>query len=85
MRITDNHKKPDKHSKAEISDKQGKPGNTIHANISYSEAGMQMAKIKQGSISSCSNKLMISDHHGNTEIAAIHNDAYTEAGTAKSQ
>ncbi len=44
MQITDNHKKPDKHSKTEIPDKRGKPGNTIHANISYSEAGMQMVK-----------------------------------------
>ena len=33
MQITDNHRKPDKHSNTEISDKRGKPGNTNTQNF----------------------------------------------------
>ena len=83
MQITDNHKKSDKHSKTEIPDKLGKPGNTNTCQYFVFESRDANGKDKAGNISSCSNKLMISDHHSNTDIVITYNDAYMEAGTAK--
>ena len=85
MQITDNHKKLDKQSKTEIPDKRGKPGNTNTYRYFLFGSRDANGKDKAGDISSRSNMLMISSHHSNTDIAVIHNDAYTEAGTAKSQ
>lgn len=85
MQITDNHKKPDKHSKTEIPDIWGKPGNTNTRQYFIFGSGGANDEDKAGDISSCLNMLMISDHHSKTDIAVIHNDAYMEAETAKSE
>lgn len=85
MQINDNHKKPENIVIQKYQINGVNRVTHIHTTISYSEAGMQMVKIKRGNISNSSNKLMISDYHSKTDITITYNDAYTEAGTAKSQ
>ena len=63
MQITDNHKKPDKHSKIEIPDKLGKSCNTNLCQYLVFGSRDANGKDKAGDISSCLNMQMISDYH----------------------